>query len=72
MSATVTKKLVDRPRLTVTYSRRSKDAYMGRFGGGWQWEAGFQAGNLTRRRGTIIVNLLVSSVRIAWRTPVAT
>lgn len=50
----------------VTYSRRSSDARMGRFGGGWQWELGFQAGNLTRRHGTVIVNLLVSSVRISW------
>lgn len=39
---------------------------MGRFGGGWQWKLGFQAGNLSRRRGTIIVSLLVCSVRIEW------
>jgi hypothetical protein len=41
------------------YNRRSKDNLWGRFGGGWNWELGFQAGGRT-----VIVNLLVASVRI--------
>ena len=43
----------------VRYSRKSKNSRMGRFGGGWNWNIGVQVGG-----GTIIVNLLVASLRI--------
>lgn len=48
-------------RLEFTYERRGSDNLMGRFGGGWNWELGFVAGGRT-----IILNLLVSSLRIHW------
>lgn len=38
----------------------------GRFGGGWQWQLGFQCGNLSRKRGHIIINLLVATLTIKW------
>lgn len=52
----------------ITYKHTSPDALHGRFGGGWQWNVGVQAGAGFR---TIIVNLLVASVRIQRprRTP---
>ena len=40
--------------------RTSKNLW-GRFGGGWNWKVGFQAS-----RSTIIINLLVLSVRL-WK-----
>jgi hypothetical protein len=43
----------------VTYQRRAKGSPMGRFGGGWQWNVGVQAGGRTA-----IVNLAVASLRI--------
>lgn len=55
----------ERGPLRVTYSRRSS-AGMGRFGGGWQWKVGVQAGDLTRKQGTVIVSLLIASFRIEW------
>ena len=57
-------------RLEVTFSWRSKKNPMGRFGGGWNWQLGFEAGG-----STIIVTLLVCSVRFHWKkapTPPAT
>jgi len=48
--------------LRVKYERRTRAAMMGRFGGGWNWEVGVQAS-----RRTVIVNLLVASVRFDWR-----
>jgi hypothetical protein len=54
--------------IKVKRDRRSRDACMGRFGGGWQWKVGAQAGDLSRERGTVIVNLLTFSVRISWET----
>lgn len=47
--------------MKVTVDHRPADALMGRFGGGWQWKLGFQA---SRGFRTVIVNLLVFSVRI--------
>lgn len=46
---------------------------MGRFGGGWQWELGFQTGSLSPQQlkeygFTLIINLLVASIRINYRT----
>ena len=52
--------------IKVTQTRRSKDEAMGRFGGGWQWKVGVQAGNLSRQRGTVILNLLTFYVRVGW------
>ena len=45
-------------RLKMTFRWRSKKNPMGRFGGGWDWELGFQVGSRTT-----IVNLLVCSLR---------
>jgi hypothetical protein len=53
-------------RVKVGFRHRPPSERMGRFGGGWQWEVGFQAGNLSRARGCVIVNLLVASVRVEW------
>ena len=47
---------------TLHYTRRSSKSTMGRFGGGWQWNIGAQWG-----RTTLIINLLVASVRITKR-----
>jgi hypothetical protein len=68
----VHKKLIDRPNLRVHYNRRSRDEHMGRFGGGWQWAVGFEAGPRHRDGAqTVIFNLLVASLRIEtgpdWR-----
>lgn len=52
--------------MKATVDRRPKTAVMGRFGGGWQWNIGVQAGDLSRERGTVIVNLLTFSVRLKW------
>lgn len=55
------RQLVDRPRLRVRYERRRSSSPMGRFGGGWDWCAGVEVG---RGAGTIMLNLVVASVRI--------
>lgn len=52
------KVLHDGSRWRAVYSRRTRDEHMGRFGGGWQWEVGIQAGGTS-----VIVNLLVASIR---------
>ena len=44
------------------FSMRSKDGFMGRFGGGWNWKLGFQVGG-----NTIIISLLVAELRFYWR-----
>jgi hypothetical protein len=54
--------LVARERLRVTYQRRPASEPLGRFGGGWQWSLGVDA---SRGLRTVIVNLLVCSVRIS-------
>lgn len=46
---------------TVTYRRRTRDELWGRFGGGWQWEVGFQLGG-----STLWLNCLVFSVSVSW------
>lgn len=61
------KTLYDRDGVKVEYVNRGPHAQLGRFGGGWMWKVGFQAGRLTRKRGTIIINLLVCYVIISWR-----
>lgn len=50
-------------RIEVTFKWRSKSNFMGRFGGGWNWVLGLQIGGKT-----LIINILVCSVRIAWTT----
>jgi hypothetical protein len=54
-------------RVTIHPDRgRSKDEYMGRFGGGWQYRLGLTAGRLSRERGgTILVGLLVREYRVS-------
>lgn len=37
-----------------------------RFGGGWEWKVGVQTTKLVRRRGSVVVSLLVRQVRIGW------
>jgi hypothetical protein len=51
-------------RWRFTYSRRSKDNLWGRFGGGWNWKLGFQAGGRT-----VILALLVASLTISRERP---
>lgn len=53
-------------RLTFHGGRkRSKDEYMGRFGGGWQYKLGITAGNLSwAKGGTILVALVTDEYRI--------
>ena len=45
-------------RLEISIRHDSKKSVWGRFGGGWNWELGFQCGGRT-----IIFNLLVFSIR---------
>jgi hypothetical protein len=54
-------------RVKVRYERKSRYALHGRFGGGWQWKVGFQAGDLSRKHGTIIFSVLVFTVTVSWR-----
>ena len=49
-------------RLYLSFQWRRKDSFMGRFGGGWNWELGFQIGE-----GTIIFNLLFCNLEITWK-----
>ncbi len=51
-------------RLAVAFRWGSRTNLMGRFGGGWNWELGFQLGGTT-----IIFNLLVCSVRVSLTKP---
>ncbi len=43
--------------LSIVFRFRSKKNFMGRFGGGWNWKLGFQAGGKT-----IIFSLLICSL----------
>lgn len=45
-------------QLAITIEMRSKYALWGRFGGGWNWKFGFQAGG-----STLIIELLVMTLR---------
>ena len=45
-----------------TLSQKSKTDFMGRFGGGWNWNLGFQLGG-----STLIINYLVGTLRISKR-----
>ena len=46
-------------RLEGNFTIRSKSNSWGRFGGGWNWKLGFQAGG-----STIIISLLIAELRI--------
>ena len=46
-------------RIQIRIIKNSRKRPWGRFGGGWNWELGFQASS-----STVILNLLVLSVRI--------
>jgi len=48
--------------LELTFDWQSKKNLWGRFGGGWNWNLGFQAGGKT-----LILNLLVFSLRFSYR-----
>ncbi len=52
-------------RLVVRFEWRSADNAMGRFGGGWDWELGFQVGKSLR---SVIFNLLVAQLVVRLRT----
>lgn len=47
--------------MRIRLKHKPPNAFMGRFGGGWQWKLGFQAA-----RGTLIISLLVFDIRIDW------
>lgn len=51
-------------RVRIKYERRFKSNLWGRFGGGWDWKVGIQAGGTT-----VIINLLVASLRFALKAP---
>jgi hypothetical protein len=44
-------------KLHIAFNWQSKKNFWGRFGGGWNWNLGFQAGG-----NTIIFNLLICSL----------
>ena len=46
----------------VTYNWRSRDSLWGRFGGGWNWKVGAQAGE-----GDVILSFVTFTVRIVYR-----
>ena len=48
-------------RLEICFKWRKKCPFWGRFGGGWNWELGFQAGGRT-----LLVNLIFCSLVLHW------
>ena len=46
--------------LEATFKQEPKDAFMGRFGGGWKYEFGVMVGGTT-----VIIMLFVMSIRIS-------
>ena len=52
---------VGRLEITVELRKGQKHNPWGRFGGGWNWELGFQASSRT-----VIINWLIGSTRIYW------
>lgn len=53
-------------RWKITKSQRPASSAWGRFGGGWQWKLGIQAGTITRQRFSVIVSLLVTEWRVTY------
>lgn len=47
---------------------RTKDEFMGRFGGGWQYKLGVTAGSMRKGQMTILVGLWVREFRVTYRT----
>lgn len=45
--------------MKIKWKRGDPNAFWGRFGGGWNWKLGFQAGG-----STLIISLLVGDLRI--------
>lgn len=52
-------KIFNNKYFRTKFSMHSKNSFMGRFGGGWNWKFGFQIGGKT-----IIFSLLVAELRI--------
>lgn len=52
--------------MKVSTRHRTPDDPFGRFGGGWQWALGVKASRLRRPSGTVLIQLLVFTVRIDW------
>ncbi len=50
-----------RIKVEITYSHRSPDNFMGRFGGGWNWMVGFRVGGQT-----LIAHCLVFDIIFHW------
>lgn len=48
-------------RIKIKFSCLGRDAFMGRFGGGWQWKVGFQAGGRC-----LLISLLVAELRLEY------
>lgn len=63
-SSTAVDKRFSIGRVRVKFSVRCKDGVMGRFGGGWNWKLGIQAGG-----STIIFSLLVAELTVRWHKP---
>lgn len=53
--------------MKISIRHKSAKSYMGRFGGGWNWNLGFQAGG-----HELILNLLVFSIRFDFENEKAT
>lgn len=47
---------------------RSKDEFMGRFGGGWQYKLGITAGEFRNGQMTVLVGLWSKEYRVVFRT----
>lgn len=47
---------------------RSKDQFMGRFGGGWQYKLGITAGSWSNGSLTVLVGLWSKEYRVVFRT----
>jgi hypothetical protein len=50
--------MTTRLKLSVEYSHRSPDCFMGRFGGGWNWMVGFRAGGRTLILHCLVFDLI--------------
>jgi hypothetical protein len=46
--------------MKISFSIRSSKGFMGRFGGGWNWKLGFQAGGKS-----IVISLLIAELTIS-------
>ena len=51
-------------RLHIAYNWRSKKNLWGRFGGGWNWVLGFEAGGKT-----LAFQLLIARLSFSWTKP---